>query len=656
MTVSLFYGCPMSQDYTQNAETGRSIQTLPTQLDRYTLYRRLGVGGMAEVFWAKQDGVAGFEKTVVIKRLLPHLAQNQRFIEMFLREARIASALSHPNVVQIYELGQNANEFYIAMEYVDGLTLRGVTRSVWAQKNSMRWDIATKWIGDAALGLDYVHRATDEQGASLGLIHRDISPDNLIVGRIGLCKVLDFGIAKPLADGEPMTQTGELKGKVPYMSPEQVNGLDLDGRTDIYALGISLYWMLTQSRPFDRASDLLTLTAILTDEPTPPRELNPEIPEGLEQVILKLIRKDREKRYSNGTEAFQALQPFFPKEHGATAEYLKTILELPENKIAEFTPVKDSTNPTASRAGFQQPTLQNHPHPSTPVLTPTMEVITQSATSEFQKPAVAAKVFSGVLAGSLMVIIVGALAYFLLFASGEKSNLPPGQQIALNGQGAPLPAPAPTRPPAVADDKPAEPITPPATAETPKPTVKSTKRSNKGKQKDSRLSSSKRKKEPKVAKQDKTVSPPSDSPKTASPKTSTQDAPAIQIQLKARRGIQWKTESGKVLGTGSKTVSLAASPSTLIAYDTYRKIKSRVRVVNQKADYRALKKGKMIFRVSPYAEVFFGKESLGTTPFAPIETIEGTYRVRMVYEGQAKNQSVEIKPGETTRVKAIFSQ
>ncbi len=279
----------------------------PRRIGRYALLERLGVGGMAEVYLAQQDGPVGFQKKVVIKRILPHLAADPQFVDMFAREARVAARLSHANVVQIFELGEGDGELFIAMEFLDGVTLHRLAAASWERGQGVPVDVVLRTIADAAAGLHAAHTLTDEQGRPLQLVHRDVSPDNLMVSKDGVTKVLDFGIAKGDLGG-PKTKTGHLRGKIPFMPPEQITGEQVDPRADLYALGVSMYWMLTGERPFDRQSDWHTMHAILHDAPKPPSTLNPLVSPGLNALILQLLEKSRDHRPGTGREVADRLE------------------------------------------------------------------------------------------------------------------------------------------------------------------------------------------------------------------------------------------------------------------------------------------------------------------------------------------------------------
>jgi len=265
------------------------------RIGKYQLVRKLASGGMAEVFLAKAAGPRGFEKTLVLKRILPHLAEDPAFVEMFLGEARLAAQLEHPNIVQIFDFGEVEGSFFLAMEFIDGPNLRKLVKR--AAEEALPPAFCAKVVASAAEGLAYAHEFRDpETGEPLGLIHRDVSPDNILVSRQGAVKVVDFGIAKVAGQGH-RTLTGVVKGKVAYMPPEQLQAKAMDRRVDVYALGMVLYELLTGKRPFDAGTDVSVMQAILFESFIPVAQRRPDVPEALQQVLDKALAKDRERRY-----------------------------------------------------------------------------------------------------------------------------------------------------------------------------------------------------------------------------------------------------------------------------------------------------------------------------------------------------------------------
>lgn len=267
------------------------------QIGKYQLVRKLASGGMAEVFLAKAAGPRGFEKTLVLKRILPHLAEDPAFVEMFLGEARLAAQLEHPNIVQIFDFGEAEGSFFLAMEFIDGPNLRKLVKR--AAEEALPPAFCAKVVAAAAEGLAYAHEFRDvETGEPLGLIHRDVSPDNILVSRQGAVKVVDFGIAKVAGQGH-RTLTGVVKGKVAYMPPEQLQAKGMDRRVDVYALGVVLYELLTGKRPFDATTDVSVMQAILFESFIPVAQRRPDLPVALQQVLDKALAKDRERRYAD---------------------------------------------------------------------------------------------------------------------------------------------------------------------------------------------------------------------------------------------------------------------------------------------------------------------------------------------------------------------
>jgi serine/threonine protein kinase len=281
----------------------------PTPFGKYYLLERINVGGMAEVFKAKTVGVEGFERIVALKRILPSIAEDEEFITMFIDEAKIAVQLQHANIAQIFDLGKVEDSYFIALEYVNGRDLRGIFDDLRKQGQNMPMPQVCYLIMQLCEGLDYAHNKRDAQGHELNLVHRDVSPQNVLLGYDGEVKLIDFGIAKA-AGKASKTQAGILKGKFGYMSPEQVRGLPIDRRSDIFALGIVLYEMLTGERLFIGESDFSTLEKVRNVEIIPPSSFNAEIPDKLERIVLKALEKNVEDRYQNAIDLHDDLQLF----------------------------------------------------------------------------------------------------------------------------------------------------------------------------------------------------------------------------------------------------------------------------------------------------------------------------------------------------------
>ncbi|PTL76080.1 serine/threonine-protein kinase [Vitiosangium sp. GDMCC 1.1324] len=281
----------------------------PTLFGKYLLLERINVGGMAEVFTAKAFGVEGFERILAIKKILPTMAEDEEFITMFIDEARISVQLNHANIVHIHELGKHEDTYFIAMEYVSGRDLRTLLERYRRRKEIMPTAQAVFVASKICEGLDYAHRKKDARGQDLNIIHRDISPQNILISYEGEVKLIDFGIAKA-ANRSQKTQAGILKGKFGYMSPEQVRGLPIDRRSDVFAVGVILYEMLTGERLFVGESDFSTLEKVRSADVPMPRQFNPNIPAGLEKVLMKALARDAEDRYQWGSDLQEDLMRF----------------------------------------------------------------------------------------------------------------------------------------------------------------------------------------------------------------------------------------------------------------------------------------------------------------------------------------------------------
>jgi serine/threonine protein kinase len=279
------------------------------QFGKFLLLKRLALGGMAEIWLAKQLGVQGFEKLVVVKKILDQFASEREFVQMFLDEARLAATLNHPNVVQIYDLGQEGASFYIAMEFIAGHDLLAVLRKCKHAQSALPPAIAARLVAGACEGLHYAHTSKDHQGNPLNLVHRDVSPSNILVTYEGGVKVVDFGIAKA-ETASTKTEAGKVKGKFSYMSPEQIRSEPLDARSDVFALGIVLYEILVGRRLFKRDNELAIMQDILEGEVRPPSQLRADIPAVLDEIVLKALQKDRRKRFASAQEMQLALERY----------------------------------------------------------------------------------------------------------------------------------------------------------------------------------------------------------------------------------------------------------------------------------------------------------------------------------------------------------
>jgi serine/threonine protein kinase len=300
------------------------------KLGNYELIRKLATGGMAELFLAKAMGPGGLEKTLVLKRILPHLAEDPGFVATFLSEARVASRLHHSNLVQIFDLGRAGSTCFLAMEYIDGPSLRGLVHAARAQGVPLPPVLCAWMIAEACEGLAYAHDFRDPATRQpWGLVHQDVSLENILVSRQGTVKVGDFGISK---------------GKLSYMSPELLREKPLDRRVDVYALGVVFYELLTGHKPFDAKNELGLARAILCESPVPAVQRRSDLPKAVQWILDRALAKDREKRYPD-CHAFQAdLEAFIRVTHQAVGSsqltrFIERVIgSTPEGMIPTPTP------------------------------------------------------------------------------------------------------------------------------------------------------------------------------------------------------------------------------------------------------------------------------------------------------------------------------
>ncbi len=731
---------PSDVDFSGPIKVAEKPQSdLPAAFGKFTLTKRLGRGGMAEAFLAQTHAPSGFQKTLVIKRMLPRIADDEDFVRMFQREARLAALLTHTNVVQIYELGEIDGIQFIGMEYIDGAGLNHLVTGAWRNALTIPLEIICCAIADAALGLAAAHDLCDENGRNLGIVHRDISPDNLMINREGVTKILDFGVARS-ADGEK-TAAGLLKGKLAFLAPEQVLGKAIDGRTDLYALGVTFYSLVTGKRPFAGKSEIETLERIVAGGARPPWELNPTLPKRVNDLIMRLLAKDPQNRPQHAGEVHDELAdaltsrrsivvPFvreflagrlptgddvpggvfcratavgtalraWPKVEGAedstenaiptrimnvpvgepetalTAQDLESSgdgdivgpLTMDISQVEELFPTEGApadphtgvatvpsrpaalldaavTVPQRPAAAFEPlDTLASLPSPSpspasSPALSPASEeglvlpsfqgaAVSSAAVAapDLELPPLAAPRSKALPLLAAAAAAVGAVFLIVHFANGsEQTPVPPA--IALSPTVDPVAPPTVVTPPTPTPPEPTPPEpTPPEPAKPIETTVKQTT----------------------LPKETKTET------KTET-KAEAKSVRVVEVQARAPAGIQWQV-GGKSVGTGTATLKLAAAADSVVALDRQRGGRSVVPVVGGVADYGALARGKLHPRANPYAEVFLGTQSLGTTPFAPVELPVGTWSLRFVHDGKTEERSVTVTAGAVAKVSVSF--
>jgi serine/threonine protein kinase len=283
--------------------------TKPRPFGHYFILEKIAQGGMAEIFKGLTYDFSGLKKFIVIKRILPHIAANQEFIRMLIDEAKIAVRLSHGNIAQTFDLGKVAEDYFIVMEFVDGRTVSQLFKKSVALKELLPIPMACYIVSEICQGLDYIHRRQDEQGEPLGIVHCDISPQNVIVGSLGTVKIVDFGVAKAVSKLSERDR-GILKGKFAYMSPEQTEGVHVDERSDLFSAGVVLWEILTGRRLFKKKTNAETIDAVNSMTVYPPSAYRNEIPSELDEMVMRALERDPAKRYPTAHDFSLALTKF----------------------------------------------------------------------------------------------------------------------------------------------------------------------------------------------------------------------------------------------------------------------------------------------------------------------------------------------------------
>ncbi|MGD1148034.1 MAG: TonB family protein [Thermoanaerobaculaceae bacterium] len=392
-----------------------------TPFGQYELIEPIATGGMAEVYRARMKGVEGFQKIVAIKRILAHLTDNDEFVTMFVDEAKLAAQLQHPNIIHIYDLGKIERSYYIAMEYIDGKDLRSILRTLDDKKARLPLGLALFIGSRLAAALDYAHRKKDLQGTAMALVHRDVSPQNVLISYDGDIKLCDFGIAKA-ASKASHTRAGALKGKLQYMSPEQAWGKDIDRRSDIFSLGLVLYEMLSGRKGFVGDSELSILEQVRSPRLVPLRDIDPSIPPEVERVVLKALKEDREERYQTAADLASDLSNILQSIRPAPgAPELGAFLA---DLVGHERPVSTATvpalrpapaPPAAAAAPPSAPVEPPKPKPAPRI--PVMEPVREETPPELTAP-------TGFRLGPLVVAAVGALAIVAIVVVMTRTKKP----------------------------------------------------------------------------------------------------------------------------------------------------------------------------------------------------------------------------------------
>jgi serine/threonine protein kinase len=453
-----------------------------TRLGKYEILRKLAVGGMAEIYLARMTGTAGFEKLVVIKRILPTVANDPKFVQMFLDEARLAATLQHPNIADVYEVGEHEDSPFFAMEFIHGQDVRSIRIAARDRKERIPLAIALAIVHGTASALDYAHDRCGLDGKNLGLVHRDVSSSNILVSYEGAIKLIDFGIARASASSHK-TQTGTLKGKIPYMAPEQCRGMPLDRRSDLFSLGIVLYELTVGRRPFRGENDFAIMDQIVHSDAPPPSDTTRNYPPELEAIVMRMLARRPEHRYQSAEEMLHDLDPFLQQHRlwvspKPLSKYMRTVfadridaidraLEDGVTLSQHLASIQSSESAASVMltppSGFPPvvPLSQEMPavRPSTdlpfaaPEAQPAPELAVESPSKPIEYPKIkrsGAKVAFGIV-GALALGAGGYVAFTVVQRDAQSTLAPPPE---------PAPAPAPSPAAAVAPaPKPADPVT-----------------------------------------------------------------------------------------------------------------------------------------------------------------------------------------------------
>jgi serine/threonine protein kinase len=341
---------------------------------QYTLTARLGRGGMADVYRARREGAAGFERTVVVKKILSSRNEDPQFLEMFINEAKIAARLAHPNIVQVYELGEQDGEFFIAMEYVKGRDLLRLLRTL--AENTPASPavpplVAAYIARETCRGLAHAHEHTDESGAPRPIVHRDVSPQNIMLSYDGQVKLVDFGIAKALDSVKEETHTDSLKGKFAYMAPEQICGHSPGPQSDLFSTGVVLHEMLTGLRLFKGSNDFQTMQNVQLMKVEPPSRITNGVSAELDAIVLQALERDKRTRYSRAAQMVRDLDVFLQSHRFAVEDMAEYLLET--------FPAAAREEPPEGHVTTSYPTPRPAPPPGPPLESPLESTVRSSS-------------------------------------------------------------------------------------------------------------------------------------------------------------------------------------------------------------------------------------------------------------------------------------
>ena len=569
------------------------------RLGRYELRYRLAEGGMATVYLAQLAGNQGFHKWIAIKTIHDHIARNEKFIRMFLDEARLTARIDHPNACTVFDFGEADGAFFIAMEYLHGEHLGALAKRAWSEAGEgMDVGLGARIIADVARGLHSAHELTNQEGASAEVVHRDVSPQNIFVLYNGISKIVDFGIAKSTERLDESTRTGELKGKMSYMSPEQLDGAPLDRRTDIWALGVVLWEMTVGQRLFKRENEARAVVAVLSDPIPRPSARRPEYPPALEAIVMRALERDASKRYATAGDFARDLEVFLARLE-PTVTHAEVSSFMRRSFAGEYAAREKLLRSTAQSTTADVPLIGNKDITTSSVVlranAPPVPADPIAPTS--RRPLIPALVVIGLLS-------FGATAWMLFRRGAHADHQPVATAIAAGPQPA-RPAPAvviPVAPPAFVAVVPAPGPAPPAAPIEVHPVAV-------------------------------LPSPPS----------------AVIAAIAPSRPVEVHREPSPPVAPeavhASRAVHVAAAPSAPAVHEP-------VAPHHVSPAVAPAAPGTLSLMAVPSAEVFEGSHSLGFTPIANLELPAGRHRFRLHPSDGAADRTVNVTivAGERARV------
>jgi serine/threonine-protein kinase len=423
---------------------------------RYALFDKLAAGGMAVVHLGRLLGPVGFARTVAIKHLHPHFASSPEFVAMFLDEARLAARIRHPNVVATIDVVVDATEIFLVMDYVQGETLARLLRAALSRGSLLPPPLAVNIVLGLLAGLHAAHESTTEQGTPLGIVHRDVSPQNVMVGSDGVARVLDFGIAKAIGRAQ-LTREGELKGKLSYMAPEQIRGGAIDRRVDVYAVGVVLWEALTLKRLFTGATDAERMYQVLQSTVAPPSTHAPDVPAALDAVILRALSSKPEDRYATALDMALALERTVPllsaREVGAWVQDLAS--DTLARQAMQLEAIESSNTPVGTTRNQRSEILVSEP--ATRSLLPSTPPSAESSAGRFSMPSKtlgSMRAPIGLALGSLLGVVTLLLAHQTLVdpSPAASASTAPTEATPAATTASDIAAPEPSTAPSTAPD------------------------------------------------------------------------------------------------------------------------------------------------------------------------------------------------------------